>query len=335
MRIIQAFFFFMLLWSTHLHATQTFTSDTIDVRNSGPIASLFSLPRADFFSSQEPGIVTLQSELELTNYFSTSKKGGDLLRIDGESWRARNKLSYQLNEQLQVHISSAWIKHSGGISDRLIYQFHDALQLPQNGRTKNQNDILSWQLSAGSEQQALLSEDVSSWGDVELSLAWKPKSVDATQVNTTLKLPTGNFREQSGSEKADFNVSVSQQNPKWFKRRKFLQQIPLSLWYGAGLGYIGEADKVKGLSQYPINLSLRGGFAWRVSGNWQLKAQLDSYSPLFDTDLRELGWIPFQASFESKHRLSLDTLIKFMIAEDLRPRTVPDVIFSTGLIIKL
>lgn len=292
---------------------------------------LFSIPRADFFNTNDVGSSILKTNIELTNYISSTEKHGDKFLLDGETWGIRSKLSYQYNEQLQFQFHTILLKHSGGISDRFIYHFHDTLSLPQNGRSNEHHDQLFWHLNANELQILSVSDDKHSWGDSEVSISYKPNQLDNIQLNATLKLPSGNYSKQTGSEKPDIHFSISHQNPSWFDDRNFLETTKLSLWYGVGLGYTGQAKQLKTLSQRPVIFSLRTGFSWKPTHNWQLKAQLDSHSPLFDTEIRELGWIPVQISFESTYQISQDTSFNFVIAEDLRPRSVPDVIISTGL----
>ncbi|KZY95332.1 hypothetical protein A3743_23910, partial [Oleiphilus sp. HI0072] len=315
-----------MLFSSQLQAAQTYNSETIDARNNSPIAMLFSLPRASFYPNEQIGSIHLQSDASLTNYISTTDKNGDYFRIDGETWRFRNTVSYQYSQQLRILVDASWIKHGGGLGDRFIFHFHDALALPQNGRSDKQHDRFNWTLYSENQQVLSFQREASSWGDTEVSFAWKMKEISDTQYNATLKIPTGNYTNQTGSEAFDINFSITQQNPEWFKRRNFFEQTKLSLWYGTGLGYIGKSEQLKILEQHPVNLSFRAGFAWLISPNWQLKSQIDTHSPLFKTELRELGWVPLQISFESAHRFSQDISINLMIAEDIRPRSVPDVI---------
>ena len=317
------------------HAAQTFYCDTIAVSNNNPIAMLFAHPKPSFDTSELPGTITLKATAELSNYISTTNGLDDKLRLDGETWRMRNEFKYQINEYFHIQFQRSWLKHSGGISDRFIYHFHDVLALPQNGRSDQYHDQLYWQIQVDGNQLVNLKNDHVSWGDTELTLSWKPQGLDTnTQYNASLKLPTGEDSPFSSSGNFDFNLSLSTQNPDWFESRDFLKDKALSLWYGAGLGYLGKTKELDGLSHYHISLALRTGAAWSIFTSWILKMQLDAFSPLLDTNLRELGWVPIQISFESAHQLSDNIWLSAMIGEDIRPRSVPDVVLGTGLSIK-
>lgn len=315
-------------------AGQTHLSKTLDVKNNSPIISLFSLPRADFYPSNKPGTRTLESSFEITNYISSTSKQGDFLLIDGESWSLNSKLLYQYNHQLQIGLSTKWIKHGKGITDRFIYHFHDILQLPQNGRSDEYHERFFWSFYADSQEVLTVRDDLSAWGDTELSLAWQPPELNNTQFNAFLKLPTGDYQQQTGSERVDFSLSFAQQNPDWFSNRNSLNTSSIAFWYGAGLGYTSKVTELSKFTQNILNFSLRTGLAWLVSANWQVKAQIDTHSPLFKTELRELGWFPLQFTIGTDYKVTEDATLNLMIVEDLRPRSAPDVIFSTGLSIK-
>ena len=295
---------------------------------------LFSLPKADFSVPEIRGTRSLKTSLEISNYISKTTKDGDTLYIDGESLKIQNKLSYQYSKQVRVAINTSWIKHSDGISDRFIYHFHDLLGLPQNGRSDAYHDQLYWRFYSDNETVLSLDQERSSWGDTELSLTWQPQQLERTQLNLMLKLPSGSYTNQTGSEGIDIGFSLTQQNPEWLSDRTILEQQALAFWYGAGLGFTSHVSKLSKFDQNPINFSLRTGLAWLVSADWELKTQLDTHSPLFNTELRELGWFPLQFTLASEHHLTAKTSLSFMIVEDLRPRSAPDVIFNTSLALR-
>lgn len=319
------------LASTSSHSSTVFYTDTVDVRNNSPIVMLFTLPKANYSVFRKTGSHEVKSRVELSNYYSRNKKQDTPFNIDGETWILRNSYSYQLNQEYKLHFHTSLIQHTGGISDRLIYEYHEALSLPQNGRLDTEHDRLIWNLNYQGNNLLFLNENTSAWGDSEISLTWKASSHKGVQLSTTLKLPTGNYSKKTGSEQADITISINQQNPDWLGERTILGDTPLSLWYGVGLGYLGKISALSAIPRYPIVMSALGGIAWQTSKNWILKTQVDIHSPLFKTSIRELGWVPVQISFESLFQMRQDIAFSAMIAQDIRPRSVPDVIFSTGL----
>lgn len=324
--------FFMLLnffLSSFATAGQSIDTNTITVFNNSPIVNLVALSRPDFATQKPPKSFTFRAQYEITNYISSTAKNADVLFIDGETLTLRHSISYQFNPGLQLAISIPWIKHSGGMADQFIYNFHDILQLPQNGRTEANEDDIRWRLIH--EGQTLLSvqDTLSGWGDISITAQLTPPDSPSVRWSFMTKLPTGDFEEQTGSGKLDLGLSFSEMNPQWFKQRKLLAETDLALWYGAGINYLGKIKQLRALDQAPLVATFRTGAAYAPLESWQLKLQLDSQSPLFDTEIRELGWFPLMLSFASSHQFGSDSILELVITEDLRPRSAPDVIFQT------
>lgn len=311
-------------------AAQTIDTDTITVFNNSPVVNLFGISRPDYSTQKAQESLTIRAQYELTNYISSTAKNDDVLFIDGETLTLRHAFSYQLTPDLQIGLSIPWIKHSGGITDEFIYNFHDILQLPQNGRTEANEDDLRWRLIHDGQTLLSVNDKLSGWGDISITAQLTPPDSPSVRWTFMTKLPTGDFDQQTGSEKLDLGLSFSEMNPQWFKQRSLLAQTDLAFWYGAGLSYLGEIKQFSVLDQAPLVATFRTGFAYAPLKNWQLKTQLDSQSPLFDTKIRELGWFPLMLSFASSHQFGSESLLELVIIEDLRPRSAPDVIFQTN-----
>jgi hypothetical protein len=320
-----------LLVSTMTYSAEYFETESINFYNSGPILSLFSFIRPEALSNKEIGTFTYKNQLSLSNYISSTSKDGDQFFIDGESWVLRNTLNYQLSANFLISASLPWLKHSGGISDNFIYNFHDIFQLPQNGRRKENNDDIRWILNSDGVNLLNVEDELSAWGDLSITGQLTSQVTPSLKWAFMTKFPTGDYDKQTGSEKLEFGISVVQSNPDWFKNRTILKDIHLAFWYGSGVSYIGQVNSLKRLDQKPYIVTARSGLAYSPYQDWHLKCQLDIHSPLFNTKIRELGWLPVQISFSTWHRLSQSTNFEFVIIEDLRPRSAPDVIFQTSL----
>ena len=315
-------------------AGEIFTTETVFSENRSPVIQLFSLSRPDYTVFKKRNTSVFKSRIELINYFSTNRKEGEFFAIDGETWLVSNAFQFQVTENVSLNLNVPWLRHSEGKADHFIYAFHDLFQLPQNGRSDKFHNRILWNLSTDKDQVILLNEQKSGIGDIQAKLSWAPEKLRNTQITALLKLPTGNFEDQTGSEHTDFGVSIAMSNPKWLKNRDWLSAFPLSLWYGAGINYLGTVNKLDDFNAYPIVATLRTGIAWAITRSWNVKAQLDSNTPLFDANIRELGWMPVQISLASEHLLSDKVKLDFIMNEDLRPRASPDIIFSTGLSIQ-
>ncbi len=318
---------FSLLTCTYAQALET---ETISFFNNGPVANLFAVARPDFYQPIPEKQLRYHLQFELSNYISSTNKNDDLFYIDGETAILRQTWRFQYNEQLQFGFSIPWMRHSGGHADAFIYSFHDILQLPQNGRKKENEDQILWRLRHQGDLLLGVDDNLSGWGDVSITAQLTPSESSSVSWTFMTKLPTGRFEKQTGSEAIDLGFSYTEMNPDWFTSRTWLSDVALALWYGGGLSYLGRSRELSALDQYRLVAAARTGFSYSPYKNWQLKAQLDSQSPLFDTDIRELGWFPLIISFAANYQFTRQSNFEFVIVEDLRPRSAPDVIFQTN-----
>lgn len=305
----------------------TFETNSIDVKNRSPFVMLFGLVTPELSRTLAPGTIRSNTQFEISNYLSKHISDDTIFFIDGETWILTQTAGFKW-EDYQVSLSLPWLRHFEGKLDRSIYNFHDILSLPQNGRTDYANDRQLWYAQQGDDVLYSNNSSTTELGDVSINIS---KRLRAWQLKASLKLPTGTFEKQTGSEGLDAGFAVTQFNPTWLRDRSWLTQTPLSLWWGAGLTYLSKAKELEAFDQNSLVATFNTGMAWQASTHWQIKTQLDTHSPLFDSDIRELGWIPLLFSIAGQYRVSSDSLLTIAINEDLRPRVTPDVIFSFAL----
>ncbi len=307
-------------------AGSVFNARPIVVENKSPIIHLLGLVRPERFTQVPTGAVHWQSQLDIANYLSRTNKANEYLFIDGETWTWSQQLRIKLENGYWAGFTLPLLGHGRGVFDRSIYYFHDVLQLPQNGRTNDDHDQIDWRLRKDGQTLINLNGSSSDIGDAKVHAGWQDSSARHWLIQ--LKLPTGDFEEQSGSESFDFGISALKENPDWLRHRDWLTSTPLAFWYGAGITYLSHIDDLDAMDQYPFVATFRTGLAWRVFDHWQLKTQLDTNTPVFNSNIRELGWMPVQFSFATSHNIAHATTLEFSFIEDLRPRVTPDIIFG-------
>ena len=317
------------------NAAEIYTTETLSIEHRSPLLNIFSFSRPDFSLNSHNGAFHWRSRLEVVNYISATHKDNDILILDGETLLIENAIQYQLNQQLQLKVTLPWMTHHDGFLDRFIYAFHNILQLPQNGRTEDRHNEMLWALYSNNQEIISSTSASQGIGDVRINISWTPPEAANIQLSGLLKVPSGNIEKFTGSEQIDAGFSYLHQNPNWFADRSYLIDTALSLWYGAGFTFIGKTKLYDNFQQRAGTFTARVGSGWLVKPDWQIKMQFDTNSPLFKTKIRELGWYPVQLSFSSVHTINDKTAFDFVIVEDLRPRSAPDVIFSFGLKLKL
>lgn len=330
-RVNTLLFLFILAGSESGHAAASFSTHSLVIENRTPMQATTSVLKPDYIPPAPAGTLDSITRAEVINYLSARNSGTERYYIDGETWHVSQQLRFSISDQAALTLDLPWLKHGKGFGDRFIYHFHDVLQLPQNGRTANRHDRLLWSLEVDGQTLFRLEDQSSGLGDIRVLWQQQLEGIHNSQLGLSIKLPTGDFERQTGSEEIDLGISFAQQNPDWLQQRNFLAETPLALWYGASLSYVQANAALDAMKAKPWVLAARVGLGWQVSPRWILKTQLDANTPLFDSEIRELGWVPLMVGIASETALSATTAFDFMIIEDLRPRTSPDVVLSFGL----
>lgn len=305
------------------HGNTLSTATSLDIKNLSPVISLFNIAGPDYQKPLKPGEFSYKAQLEVSNYISLANHNTERFFIDGETWSLRQRLDYQL-DNWHLSAQAPLIYHGPGLLDAAIYRFHDIFDMPQNGRSKIREDELDWQLESQGQTLIQINNEQFSLGDLALS-AKHNLNMGAHVFGLHIKLPTGQFDKQSGSGGVDIGLSYSSANPAFFQEREFLKDWPLALWWGASINYLSQAPKLKVLKQNSWVAAARLGLSWQAFDKLYFKLQLDSHSPVFNSNTRELGWVPIISTVALNYQHSRDQSFELSIVEDLRPRVTPDI----------
>lgn len=323
------FLLIFISFAIQANAAQLISTPPLQVENRSPFIQHYALAVPSFHDLLENKQARLESHFEVANYLSRTSDQNQQLFIDGETWIWTNTLYFPISSESMMSIRVPWVRHSKGQTDHIIYTFHDVLKLPQNGRDKREDDQFIWQLEGDSGRLYLMESAQSDLGDIRFNLTLNTSKPNE-QINAYIELPTGRFDKQSGNDKLDIGLSLTRRNPEWLANRDWLKDYPLSIWYGTGLAFVSHHQTMQELDPNRWIINAQFGLAWEINTNWQFKSQLDSHSPIFSSDIRELGWIPVLASLGFQYNLNQDIRITMSLTEDLRPRVTPDAIFSIG-----
>ncbi|MFC1837549.1 DUF3187 family protein [Thermodesulfobacteriota bacterium] len=97
--------------------------------------------------------------------------------------------------------------------------------------------------------------------------------------------------------------------------------------------YLEDIDSAMSTIQNNFALAARVGLGWQASRRFQLKLQLDTHSPLYDSDIKEIGESGLQVVIGGSLFMSDNAYIDLSIAEDLDISTAADVAFQLALVI--
>ncbi len=291
--------------------------------------------KANFFQQRAQHVMALQhglpaaaprtstkSELQLSVVHSNVFMGGindeELLLLDGETSVLNVRYRWQASRCWQVNVDSEWIAHSGGWFDNSVVAWHQFFNLPNAKRDEVELNRLLFSYIGPDQQERTLSQSSSGIGDLQLQaqrlLNCKPGS---TIARAGIKVPLGDAATFSGGGELDYFVDI--QSP-WVK------PTDGSRWQwaaSAGLLKPGPAQ------DFPVQKELVGfgtaGFNYTVNHRLQLLAQLDWYTRLYKSQIREIGQESLQLSLGLRYFKTEGSTIELNFTEDASIDTAPDI----------
>jgi hypothetical protein len=293
-----------------------YSATPIQVFNNSPVIAQLHQP--SFPSTDKQAERTYYNlNASVSNYLSRSTDSNNRYLIDGETLIVRQTVAGRLNNNISIGASMPWVYHSAGIFDSSIYRFHDIFNMPQNGRTRDTNNQITWDIQSNLGSVIDLSSNSQAQGDLGLFL--DHFVTRNTSMRIEADLPTGSFSRLSSDEASAASVS-------------YLHSLYLSggveFWHGLGLGISDKNAELNALSQKGWVVSGLSGVSFQALKTLVLKAQVNAHTAYFDNDVRELGWIPIILSFEATYQPYKKGRVSLNFGEDLRPRTSPD--FTLG-----
>jgi len=259
--------------------------------------------------------------IETANYMNTQQDGALSYVIDGETTTANQSFAYRINT-FWVGASLDFMLHGGGYLDNAIYNFHEAFGMPQSGRQKSTNNQLAWEVNNNGTDVYSTQKSTSGLSKSSIYIESSLLSTPNQHWRAELHLPTGNTEKRLGSDTTALSLSTSQMYDAGFADTSFMPTI--DTWLGAGvLWQHSDNQAIQELGLRSTVLSAEAGLSYALAEQYSVIGQLNSNSPYFDTDIRELGWTPvvLSAALRFKHK---QENIKLGFREDIRPSTSPD-----------
>jgi len=310
-----------------------YSAEAADIRafyniNQLPFKQIFGLPSLDNSPLTETGKLRLNIITNISNTFDISAVTHDMIATDVETLQASLVLSYAVRNNWQLGIELPYIRHSEGFLDDFIYDWHDFFNMPQNGRMKENSDQLQIFYLPAQGDFFALSDPVSGIGDIRLNSAYsRPWNNRAFIFSTELKLPTGDFDKLTGSGGLDVSAGLTINDPY------SLGKYNITLFGGLAGVFLGDIDGDMSAIQNNFAFAGRAGIGWQVSRLFQLKLQVNALTPLYDSDIRELGYPALQLIIGGSLTFADDAYLDFSIAEDINTFTAADVAFQLALVV--
>ena len=211
------------------------------------------------------------------------------------------------------------IAHSGGIFDSLIDTYHQTFGLPEGLHPNFPYDQIAITYSQNNVTQIDITNRKKDLGDIAVQIAWQSTRSNSMAISywSSLKLPTGNYRNLTGSGGTDIAIWAAMdyqlKDTRWF--------------YGhAGMLYMHN-NKVLNDIHNDWATFASAGIKFQPWNSIELKAQLELQSAIFDTDIKFMGHV-YQFTFGGSYLINNKQQLDFAVAEDIRPGASPDVNFN-------
>ena len=288
-------------------------------RNQSPLSLIYGIPYASPARLLDQHKSRWISSLNISNTLIEQKGTNDQLFVDLETWQLNLFYDYGLNENWMFRVQVPLIAHSGGIFDSIIDTYHQTLGLPEGLQPNLPYDQITINFSQNNVNQISITNSTKDLGDIALQFAWQTTKLNNMAISYwgSLKLPTGDYRNLTGSGGTDISIWAAMdyqlKNTRW-------------LYGHAGLLYMHNNKVLKDIHNDWAAFASTG-IKFQPWNSVELKAQLELQSAIFDTDIKFMGHV-YQLTFGGSYLINKKQQLDFAVAEDIRPGASPDVNFN-------
>ncbi|MEM8548656.1 MAG: DUF3187 family protein [Pseudomonadota bacterium] len=259
---------------------------------------------------------------QTASHAARETNGDASILLDGESSRLRAEWRHSFNSHWSVSVGLSQWWHARGTLDGFIDSWHAAFGFPDGIRDDVPKGQIQFQYEEGGRTRLDVTRTRRGIGDLTLSTQRRFGGGDWA-IAAHLKLPTGSFRNLTGSGGTDFGLNVLWQ-----------PEVPDTQGWswraGAGAVALGTAD-IDLPGQSRITWVAHGELRYRINDAIDLGARLQGHGALSDSTLDILGrpalWLVTGGEIRSGDRWR----ITISVTEDIVVESAPDVSFNLGL----
>ena len=296
--------------------------DTFSLRNQHPFLHVYGLPPLQGARLEEQGATHVGITFTAVNNAEVKDTDVESIRLDGETYFADIMLRHRMLDRLELGIDVPFVKHSAGVLDDMIANWHDLFGMSNSKRTGPDNELNYFYSNDGSIEQQL-SASTSGIGDVQLSAAvpFVEGGGDGSRFVTmrfSVKLPTGDSDDLHGSGAMDAALGIYAQDTGRFLGKE------LGYLGFAGIVALGDGDILPGKQKSAVPY---GGIAasWHATDRFAITGQLQAQGAYIDSDLDELGGSSIQLSAGGVYHLPRRGIsLRLALVEDLVSDATPD-----------
>lgn len=297
-------------------------------RNLSPTVLVQGMVTAEPARLVAPQKTSVFLDLDLASNATVNNGPNEQILLDGETLVATLGINRGFAHGLQFGLELPWVSHDGGSFDGFIENWHDFFGLPNGDRDQLPEDQLNYRYQRNGQQLLNLDSSESGVGDLQLKLGWQlaADELRAAALHLSLRLPTGSAERLTGNEAWGASLALALQR-QW----QFADGAGTAIWGGLGGRWLGDGEVLAPLARnWAANAWLGAG--WSPLDWLAFKLQLDGSTPLYDSDLVELGSPALQLTMGGTLVFGEDTALDISVGEDVGVNTAPDVTFQLALV---
>jgi len=297
-------------------------ADPFPARDLNPLLAGYGLPAA--LPARLAGESwSFATNLNWASVSLVQQAGTEQLIVDAETREARVTIGRSWTNGFAAQVQIPYRYTGGGVLDSAIDSWHEFFGLPQGSRAVSPKDRI--RIAYASNNTVLFDEreSQSGLGDISFDFGRSLTATPATALAAWLsvKLPAGDADKFTGSGATDVSLAIAGNHrlgEHW------------SVFGQAGVAWLGEGERLAD-RQEDFAWTALAGIGWQVSRGWELKAQLDAHSAVFDEpDLEFLGEAVV-LTFGGDYRFVCGWQLDFAVSEDIAVESASDVVFVVGL----
>lgn len=299
--------------------------------NQSPLIHFFGLPFSNGGIILPKNKFAFGSYLNVANNATASSVQNEAIYLDGEMFRNDFNFKYGLGRKIQVELNLPIIRHSAGIMDPVISEWHNTFGLPGKSRDQMSDYQLNYIYLENKEMRLHMSQSSFELGDISLKLSTSllKNPLILISVGAFMKLSTGNKHKLIGSGTNDLGII--------FSGRCLTEKImnKFTLFYSAGYLHIGQGAVLsERLSRNVFFGNIGMGF--HLKSGFIPKIQFDYHSGFYTkSETKQLGKESVQIVIGTDYYLTKRMNFSFSFSEDLIVNTAPDFVFQIGVSYKL
>jgi len=311
-----------------LHFASESFADVLPDHDNGVLTGFFGFPE-----STEGSEILLRGQrawdtsLILASHNVDDIRGGEDLRLDGETTRFAFTYRYGLSDRLDIGVEVPYLWHQAGNLDSFVDRWHDVFGSLGGGARANREDDQLELFYADSQATLVdVSDDADGIGDIRLHAGWRLSESERRKsaLRFSIKFPTGDSDDLLGSGGTDISLGYASDVVG------LLGNAKLNGFYRVNLTYLGEPDRLADRHNNLVG-QFSFGLGYHLHRIVDVRLQSRIRSAVYDSEIESLGGTSVSLTFGADFRVSDRYRLVFSVGEDVKVGSAPDVAFQIAL----